>query len=76
MLAYTSMKFLGDIYLEFRDFKNALLTYKRLKSFCDDRRHYREKIVCYGQLGLVHSLLDNFNQAIKFYHKQLELAWE
>ena len=69
MLSYHALKLEGDMYIEFKDFKNAIQKYKRLKSFCDDRKQFREKIVCYGQLGLVYTLLDDYNTAIKYFHK-------
>ena len=62
--------------MEFKDFKSALQSYRRLKSFCDGKKRFKEKIVCYGQIGHVHSLQDEHNSSIKFYHKMLELAWE
>lgn len=76
LLQFNAMKIEGDIHLEFKDFKAAMLSYKKLKSFCEDKRRFREKIVCYGQLGYVHSLLDEQATAIKYFHKMLELAWE
>ena len=75
-LAYNALKIEADIYLEFKDFKNAILKYKKLKEFCDERKRYKEKIVCYAQLGHSHGLLDMHTTAVKYYHKMLELAWE
>jgi tetratricopeptide (TPR) repeat protein len=76
LINYNAIKIEGDIHLEFKDFKAALGVYKRLKRYCDDKKRYREKIVCYGQMGYVYAMQDEHNQAIKYYHKQLELAWE
>ena len=50
-LAYNALKIEADIYLEFKDFKNTILKYKKLKEFCDERKRYKEKIVC---LSLIH----------------------
>jgi len=47
-LAYNALKIEADIYLEFKDFKNTILKYKKLKEFCDERKRYKEKIVCYA----------------------------
>lgn len=58
VLYYNASKIEGSIYLEFRDFKNAIRVYKRLKNYCDDKKRYKEKIVCYGQLGHVFSIID------------------
>jgi hypothetical protein len=38
----------ADIYLEFKDFKNAIKKYKKVKVFCEDRKKFREKIICYA----------------------------
>jgi hypothetical protein len=76
ILQYHALKFEGDIRLEFKDFRSAILSYKRLKTFCDDRKRYKEKIVCYGQLGTLHALLEEHVTAIRYFHKMLELAWE
>jgi|LauGreDrversion4_2_1035121.scaffolds.fasta_scaffold148122_2 hypothetical protein len=48
LLSFNAKKIEADIYLEFKDFHNAIQKYKKLKSFCDDRKRYKEKIVLYG----------------------------
>lgn len=47
-LAYNALKLEADILLEFKDFRNALMKYKKLKGFCEDKRRFREKTICYG----------------------------
>jgi hypothetical protein len=47
-LAYSALKLEADIYLEFKDFKNAIQKYKTLKVFCEERKRLREKIICYA----------------------------
>ena len=68
-LAYNALKIEGDIFMEFKDFKSSLQAYRRLKNFCDDRKKYREKIICYGQIGHIYTVLDDHNSAIKYFHK-------
>lgn len=47
-LAFNALKLEADILLEFKDFSNAIIKYKKLKSFCEDKRKFREKTICYG----------------------------
>lgn len=47
-LAYNALKLEADILLEFKDFRNAIMKYKKLKGFCEDKRRFREKTICYG----------------------------
>ena len=47
MLAFNALKIQGEIYLEFKDFSHALKAFQGLKSYCDDKQRYKEKIVCY-----------------------------
>lgn len=56
IMQYNALKVKGDIFLEFKDFKQALHAYKKLKNFCDDKKRYKEKIVCYGQIGQVYTI--------------------
>jgi hypothetical protein len=69
LLSFNAKKIEADIYLEFKDFHSAIKKYKKLKSFCDDRKRFKEKIVLYGQLGHVYSLLDNHTASLKYFHK-------
>jgi hypothetical protein len=48
LLSFNAKKIEADIYLEFKDFHSAIKKYKKLKSFCDDRKRFKEKIVLYG----------------------------
>ncbi len=69
VLIFNAMKLAGDIFLEFKDFSNALKSFQSLKRFCDEKKRYKEKILCYEQIGLCYRLLEDHNQAIKFFRK-------
>ena len=71
---FAAMRAGADMFFEFKDFKNAIMTYKNMKTYCEDYKRYKEKILCYSQIGYIFRLLTEHEKAIKYYRKQLELA--
>lgn len=70
------MKVKGEIFLEFKDFQNSIKYFKKIKNLCDQKELFQEKIYCYEQLGILYKLINDHFNAIKYFRKQLELAWE
>ena len=72
---FAAMRVAADMFFEFKDFKNAIMTYKNMKTYCEDYKRYKEKILCYSQIGYIFRLLTEHEKAIKYFRKELELAW-
>ena len=70
------MRIKGEIYLEFKDFNNALKSFVDLKHYCDEKGKFKEKVICYEQIGICHRILNDHYSAIKYFRRQLGLAWD
>lgn len=75
-VVYVVIKAEGDILMELRSIQYAIVTYKELKNFCEDKRIYAEKMATYAQLGYCYRLVRYHAVAVDYFKKQLELAWD
>lgn len=71
----TLMKCEGDILMDLRLVEAAIVSYKELKNFCEEKRLFNEKMSTYNQLGYCHRLVRYHAVACDYFKKQLELAW-
>lgn len=72
---YIVMKSEGDILMDLRSVEAAILTYKEIKNFCEEKQLYTEKMFAYAQLGFCYRLVRYHSVAVDYFKKQLELAW-
>jgi hypothetical protein len=54
------MKFIGDIFVDFKDFKAAEKTFSTLKSMCEENGMYTEKLVLYNQCCYLKKLTGDY----------------
>ena len=70
------LKAQGDIFQELREYDKAIKAYKSLKNYCDIwLLKYPAMMTC-EQIAMCYRLMRMHSQAVDFFKKQLELAWE
>ncbi|MCQ2815935.1 MAG: tetratricopeptide repeat protein [archaeon] len=70
-----AMKVLGDIYVEFEDYKTARYLYNFYKKESFAVGLLEETLFAYEALGNISKFLYKYQKAIKCYKKMIEIAW-
>lgn len=74
-LFLTTLKCLGDIYLEFDEYEIAKNYYFYYKFFANYLEMLEDVMIAYESLGNVYKFLFQYEKAIHCYKKQIEVAW-
>ena len=61
--------------MEFRNFEESLKLFKKLKSVCELKKQYLEKMYIYRQIAYLQSLQKQHQASLKSYKKLLFYAW-
>lgn len=76
LIELTGIELIGDIMIEHKDYKAALIYYFQGIHFAEFSKQYARKIILYKKIGKSFKEMHDYYSAVFYYKKQLQLAWE